>query len=489
MSPMSEMSVQLKRKLNEECGVMGVFGDAESANLIYLGLHALQHRGQEGCGIVTLENSGNEPRFEVHKSFGLVADSVTREVIAKLTGNSGIGHVRYSTQGGRLVQNIQPFHFRTSIGPIAIAHNGNLTNANKIRKELEEGGSIFQSTSDTEVFVHLIARSRAATLKERIAEVMPMVHGAYSLVILAQGALYALRDPFGFRPLVLGKRGQATIVASETCALDLMDADLLREVEPGEVVEISVGGIKSFFPVEKKPASFCAFEPIYFARPDSRIFGDEIYTIRRQMGVVLAKEAPVEADVVIAVPDSGVPMAIGYSAASGIPMELGLVRNHYVGRTFIEPTQAIRDFGVKLKLKPSRAVLNGKRVVVVDDSLVRGTTSAKILRMVRAAGATEIHFRVGSPPITHSCYYGVDTPSRDQLLAAQKNVEEICELIGADSLAFLSIEGMKSALGTSKANSYCMACFSGNYRENIHCEIVPQPTDGKGPGLRSGIKR
>jgi amidophosphoribosyltransferase len=325
-------------------------------------------------------------------------------------------------------------------------------------------------------------------LKERIAEVMPMVNGAYSLVILAEGTLYALRDPFGFRPLVLGRRGDATIVASETCALDLMDAEYLREVEPGEVVEISASGIKSFSPAPTKKAAFCAFEPIYFARPDSKVFGDEIYSMRRQMGVVLAKEAPTDADVVIAIPDSGVPMAIGYSAESGIPLELGLVRNHYVGRTFIEPTQAIRDFGVKLKLNPSRAVLAGKRVVVVDDSLVRGTTSAKILRMLRAAGAKEIHFRIGSPPITHSCFYGVDTPSRGQLLAAQKNVDEIRELIGADSLAFLSIDGLKSALGSSRASSYCLACFSGNYQESIHQEIIPQPTDGKGPGLRSGVK-
>lgn len=481
---------------------MGVFGDAEAANLIYLGLHALQHRGQEGCGIVT-HNQGNkkgdiksdtrsdinggESRFEVHKAFGLVADSVTHDVIAKLTGDSGIGHVRYSTQGGRLVQNIQPFFFRTSIGPIAIAHNGNLTNAAKIRQDLESSGSIFQSTSDTEVFVHLIARSRAATLRERIAEVMPMVNGAYSLVILAEEALFAVRDPFGFRPLVLGKRGEATVVASETCALDLIDADYLREVEPGEVVEISATGMKSFSPIPKKSSAFCAFEPIYFARPDSKIFGDEIYTMRRQMGVVLAKEAPAVADVVIAIPDSGVPMAIGYAAASGIPLELGLVRNHYVGRTFIEPTQAIRDFGVKLKLNPSRAVLAGKRVVVVDDSLVRGTTSAKILRMLRAAGAVEIHFRIGSPPITHSCFYGVDTPRRRQLLAAQKNVDQIREIIGADSLAFLSIEGLKSALGPARSGSYCFACFNGNYQENIHQDVVGQPTDGKGPGLRSGL--
>jgi len=475
------------RKLNEECGVMGVYGHPEAANMVYLGLYALQHRGQEACGIVTLdEGTPSGAQLRIHKSFGLVADHITREDLAKLTGTRGIGHVRYSTQGGRLVQNIQPFHCRTALGNLAIAHNGNLTNADKIRAGLESGGSIFQSTSDTEVFVHLIARSQARSIRERIFEVMAAVNGAYSLVIMTDDHLYAVRDPNGFRPLVLGRLGDSTIVASETCALDLIDAEFIREVLPGEVVEIGRSGMTSFTPLAKRESAFCAFEPIYFARPDSTIFGDEIYRLRKQMGVELAREAPATADVVIAIPDSGVPMAMGYASETKLPLELGLVRNHYVGRTFIEPSQSIRDFGVKLKLNAARSALRGKSVVVVDDSLVRGTTSAKIFRMLRAAGATQIHFRIGSPPITHSCFYGVDTPERGQLLAAQKSVDAIRQQIGADSLAFLSITGLRRALGGESGRSFCFACFSGDYKEPIHREIPRQPTDGVGPGLRSG---
>lgn len=469
----------------EECGVVGVLGDPEAANLVYLSLYALQHRGQEASGIVTLEKSGD---FHVHKAFGLVRDAFSKEVIDKLVGTAGIGHNRYSTHGGRMIQNVQPFFFKTAIGAIAIAQNGNLTNADQLRDELEASGSIFQSTSDTEVFTHLLAKSTADDVLERIFEVMAKVKGAYSLVLLTKDRMFAVRDPFGFRPLVMGRRGSAVVVASETCALDLIDVSFDREINPGEVLEIFPDGfVRSHYPIKTDKKGFCSFEPIYFARPDSLIYGEQIYELRKKMGSILARESHVEADVVVAVPDSGVPMAVGYGNQSGIPMELGLVRNHYIGRTFIEPSQSIRDFGVKLKLNPVTSVLKGKRVVIVDDSLVRGTTSVKILRMIRQAGAKEVHFRLGSPPITHSCYFGVDTPRRNQLLAAQRTVDEIREFIGADSLAFLSVDGLKEALGDEK-HSYCFGCFSGSYPEDICVPIMEQPTDQSGgPGFRSGV--
>jgi amidophosphoribosyltransferase len=468
----------------EECGVVGVMGDPEAAKLIYLGLYALQHRGQEAAGIVTMDKQGE---FHGHKAFGLVGDGFTKDILAKLDGNTGIGHNRYSTSGAsRMVQNIQPFSFKTQLGPVAIAHNGNLTNADQLRLELEAKGSIFQSTSDTEVFMHLIARSDKDQLLDRIVEAMKKVKGAYSLVLLTKDRLFALRDPYGFRPLVMGRRGSAVVVASETCALELIDADIEREIAPGEIVEIFPDGFaRSYFPVQNPRKAFCSFEPIYFARPDSQIFGEEIYNLRKKMGAILAREAHVEADVVIAVPDSGVPMALGYAAEAGLPLELGLVRNHYVGRTFIEPSQSIRDFGVKLKLNPVGSSLRDKRVIVVDDSLVRGTTSVKILRMIRKAGAKEIHMRLGSPPITHSCYFGVDTPERGQLLAAQRNVEEIRDFIGADTLAFLSTKGLREALGSDNCNN---GCFNGDYPEDPCRPIPPQPTDATGgPGLKAGF--
>lgn len=472
----------------EECGVVGVMGDPEAAKLIYLGLFALQHRGQEASGIVTI---GEKGELHGHKAFGLVGDAFTADILTQMKGLAGIGHNRYSTTGAsQMVQNIQPFSFKTPHGSMAIAHNGNLTNADVIRRELEAQGSIFQSTSDSEIFMHLIAKSRQEQLLDRVVEVMGQVKGAYSLVLLTKDRLFAVRDPFGFRPLVLGRRGQAVVVASETCALDLIDASFEREVAPGEIVEIYQDGfIRSYFPVEKVKKAFCSFEPIYFARPDSQIFGEEIYSLRKRMGACLARESHVEADVVIAVPDSGVPMALGYASEVKLPLELGLVRNHYIGRTFIEPSQSIRDFGVKLKLNPVGSTLKGKRVVVVDDSLVRGTTSVKILRMLRKAGAKEIHMRLGSPPITHSCYFGVDTPERSQLLAAQQNIEEIRDFIGADTLAFLSREGLKEALGHRNCDNYCYGCFSGDYPEDTGQEIHPQPTDRLGgPGLRAGFK-
>lgn len=473
----------------EECGVVGVMGDPEAAKLIYLGLFALQHRGQEAAGIVTISEAGE---LHGHKAFGLVGDGFTADILSNIKGRAGIGHNRYSTTGAsQMVQNIQPFSFKTPLGSMAIAHNGNLTNADVIRRELEAQGSIFQSTSDSEIFMHLIAKSRQEQLLDRVIEVMGQVKGAYSLVLLTKDRIFALRDPFGFRPLVLGRRGQAVVVASETCALDLIDATFEREIAPGEIVEIYQDGfIRSYFPVEKVRKAFCSFEPIYFARPDSQVFGEEIYSLRKRMGACLARESHVEADVVIAVPDSGVPMALGYASEVKLPLELGLVRNHYIGRTFIEPSQSIRDFGVKLKLNPVGSTLRGKRVVVVDDSLVRGTTSVKILRMLRKAGAAEIHMRLGSPPITHSCYFGVDTPERSQLLAAQQNIEEIRDFIGADTIAFLSREGLKEALGRSNCNNYCYGCFSGDYPEDTGQEIQAQPTDLLGgPGLRAGFKQ
>ena len=471
--------------LHEECGVVGVVGDKEAANLIYLSLYALQHRGQEAAGIVTINKEG---AFSGHKAFGLVGDGFSKDVLSKLEGKVGIGHNRYSTAGGRMVQNIQPFSFNTAIGSLAIAHNGNITNAQSLREELESQGSIFQSTSDTEVFMHLLARSEQDTILERIVEVMKIVKGAYSLLLLTKDRLFALRDPFGFRPLVMGRKGSAVVVASETCALDLIDAEFEREIAPGEVVEIHNDGfIKPHYPVPSPRKAFCSFEPIYFARPDSQVFHEDIYALRKKMGSILARESHVDADVVIAVPDSGVPMALGYANEAGLPMELGLVRNHYVGRTFIEPSQSIRDFGVKLKLNPVASCLKGKRVIVVDDSLVRGTTSVKILRMIRQAGAKEIHMRLGSPPITHSCYFGVDTPERGQLLAAQRDVEEMREYIGADSLGFLSVEGLREALGKDNCSNYCYGCFSGDYPEDIGREVEVQPTDTKGPGLRAGV--
>lgn len=481
----------MKQSFREECGVIGVFGDKEAAKLAYLGLFAQQHRGQEGCGIVTLDHcsdSGENTKFRAHKSFGLVADSFTQKTLQELTGEFAIGHVRYSTQGGHIIQNVQPFYFKSALGSLAIAHNGNLTNAESLRKELEDSGSIFQSTSDTEVFVHLIARADARTVRDRIFSSMLRVQGAYSIVLMSEEALFAFRDPYGFRPLVLGKKNDAYIVASETCALDLIDAEFVREIQPGEVVQITKDGLESFYPVAKKTTAFCSFEPIYFARPDSQIFGDVIYTLRKKMGTILAREAPApDAEVVIAVPDSGVPMAMGYAEQAKIPLELGLVRNHYVGRTFIQPEQEIRDFAVRLKLNPVLSVLKGKSVVVVDDSIVRGTTSAKIIRMIRQAGARNIHLRVGSPPITHSCFYGVDTPHREKLLAAQKNVDQIREFLGCDSIGYLSNEGLREALGDQKQTRFCTACFTGRYLEQIHATIVSQPTDQTGPGLRSGI--
>ena len=443
----------------EKCGVVGVFGHPEAANLAYLGLCALQHRGQEAAGIV----SSDGQVLVSHRGLGLVTDIFPEPIIRRLRGHAAIGHNRYSTTGGsQHLKNAQPLVVEYGRGGLALAHNGNLVNAERLRAELEGRGSIFQSTVDTEVIIHLIASSTADTLEDRVVDALHQVRGAYSLVFLAPDKLIAVRDPHGFRPLVLGRVKGAWVVASETCALDLVDAEYEREIEPGEMVVMTEGGLVSYHPFTKVTGAACIFEHIYFARPDSTIFGRSVYQSRKELGRTLAREAGVPADVVIPVPDSGVPAAIGFAEAAGIPFEMGLIRNHYVGRTFIEPRDAIRHFGVKVKLNAQRNVLEGKRVVVVDDSTVRGTTSRKIVKMIRDAGATEVHMRISSPPTTNPCYYGIDTPTRAELIASSHDVDEIRRYITADSLAYLSTEGMYGFLGGTQPG-YCDACFTGRY--------------------------
>ena len=446
-------------KFHEECGVVGVFGRAEAANLAYLGLYALQHRGQEGAGIASTNNDG----IISHRGLGLVADVFDEEVIRRLDGESAIGHNRYSTSGQTLLRNTQPFVVEYSLGSLAVAHNGNFTNAGGLRADLESNGAIFQSTVDTEVLVHLIAQSRKSNLYDRTIDALSTVKGAYSLLFLSESELIAARDPYGFRPLVLGHfEGGGHVVASETCALDLMEATYDREVEPGEVVHITSDGVRSVHPFKGAPKRSCIFEYVYFSRPDSEVFGRNVYEVRKEMGRQLAREAAVEADIVIPVPDSGVPAALGYADEAEIPFEMGLIRNHYVGRTFIEPTDSIRHFGVKVKLNAQRQVLEGKRVIVIDDSIVRGTTSRKIVKMLRQAGATEVHFRVSAPPTVSPCYYGVDTPTDSELVANQKTVPELCKFILADSLAFLSNDGLYSFMGGNDS-TFCDACFTRDY--------------------------
>jgi len=444
-------------KLKEECGVFGIWGNPEAANLTYLGLHALQHRGQESAGIVSSDGS----TLHLHKELGLVTDVFDADKLARLPGSAAIGHVRYGTAGGRGIKNAQPFAVDCDGKPVAIAHNGNLVDATARRVELEKDGAIFFSTSDTEVILHLLARQQAAGFSTRIVRALERVQGAYSLLFLTDDAMVGVRDPRGFRPLILGKLKDAWILASETCALDLIEAEYVREIEPGELVVIDADGVHSSFPFPKAPPARCIFEHVYFARPDSLVFGTSVYEARTRQGAQLAKEHPVDADVVIPCPDSGVPAAIGYAEASGIPFAMGLVRSHYIGRTFIEPTQSIRHFGVKLKLNALRKVLEGKRVVVVDDSIVRGTTSRKVVKMLRSAGASEIHLRISSPPTSWPCYYGVDTPSRAELISASHTVDEIAKYVTADSLGYLSLEGLHQAVGSMEG--YCHACFSGDY--------------------------
>lgn len=454
-------------KLKEECGVFGIWSAPEAANLTYLGLHALQHRGQEGAGIVSTDGTS----LHMHRDVGLVSEIFGAEVLARLPGRSAIGHVRYSTAGGGGMRNLQPFAVQTGHSPLAIAHNGNLVNAEAKRRELEKQGSIFFSTSDTEVILHLVARRSEPQLHERIAGALREVDGAYSLLFLTNDRMIGVRDPHGFRPLILGRFKESWVLCSETCALDLIEAEYVREVEPGEMVVIDDSGVRSFFPFPKAEPARCIFEHIYFARPDSILFGQSVYATRVRMGAQLAAEHPIEADLVIPVPDSGVPSAIGYAQASGIPFGMGLVRSHYVGRTFIEPAQSIRHFGVKLKLNALGDELKGKRVIVVDDSIVRGTTSRKIVKLLRKAGASEVHLRISSPPTAWPCYYGIDTPSRQELIASTHTVEEITKYVTADSVGYLSLEGLHAAVG-SDGRGYCDACFSGRY-------VVPFP-NGEG---------
>ena len=466
------------------CGVFGIHGHEEAANIAYLGLHSLQHRGQESAGLVAAEG---RLRRSVH--MGLVSDAFNRETLAKLPGRAAIGHVRYSTAGSSELRNAQPLLFEYVDGSISIGHNGNLVNATELRAQLEAEGSIFQTSSDTEVIIHLMARARPSDVAEELARLrtgqepglggafrddvvarlmiaLRQVRGAYSLVLLTDDeTMIGARDPHGFRPLVLGRLKDSYVLSSESSSFDLIEAELIREINPGELVVIRKGGLVSHQLVaEVPPPRFCVFEHVYFARPDALLNGKSIYKARQRMGARLAQEAPVDAEVVIPVPDSGVPAAVGYSRESGIPFEMGLIRSHYVGRTFIEPQDSIRHFGVRLKLSPVRAVVDGKRVVVVDDSLVRGTTSRKIVKMLRAAGAREVHVRVSAPPTTHPCFYGIDTPNRSELVAASHTIEEIARYITCDSLAYLSHDGLMAAVSTDAAGSgYCSACFTGNY--------------------------
>jgi len=442
---------------------MGIYGHPEAANMVYLGLYALQHRGQESCGIVTSDGRG----LISHRQMGLVADAFKEDVIKRLEGQNAIGHNRYSTQGQSHLKNAQPFVVEYSQGPIAISHNGNLVNGTLLRNELEQAGSIFQSTTDTEVIIHLIATSKEPTLMGRIVEALSRCRGAYSLLFLTLDKLIAARDPYGFRPLVMGrfpegKNRGAYVFASETCALDLIEAEYVRDVEPGEIVTIGPDGVESLKPFPPAPQAKCIFEYIYFARPDSKLFGHNVYQVRKALGRQLARESGVDADMVTPVPDSGVPAAMGFAEESKIPLEFGLIRNHYVGRTFIEPQQTIRNFGVKIKLNAQRDVLQGKRVIVVDDSIVRGTTSRKIIRMLRDAGAKEVHLRISSPATTGPCYYGIDTPTRGELIASANTVEEIRRFVEADTLAYLSDEGMY-AYFNGERKGFCDACFTGNY--------------------------
>ena len=447
-------------KFKDECGVFGIKPHPESANMTYLGLYALQHRGQESAGLV----SHNGKTLSCYKRMGLVADVFNREILNKMEGSAAIGHVRYSTAGSSLLENAQPLLITCQHGQIAVAHNGNLVNANQIRRKLGKIGSIFNTDSDSEVILHLVAKSNKTNLEDAIIEALDQVEGAYSCVFITEDKLIAVRDPHGFRPLMMGSLGEATVFASETCAFDLLDARFEREVKPGEMVVVNDMGMRRCLkPFEEKPTKQCIFEHIYFARPDGVMFGESTQEYREALGMQLAKESAVEADLVIPVPDSGVCAAIGYSRESGIPFAFGLIRNHYVGRTFIEPKQSIRHFGVKIKLNPVRNLIEGKRVVVVDDSLVRGTTSRKIVKMLRQVGAVEVHMRISAAPTTHPCFYGIDTPTRKELIASSHSVEEIRRYIEADSLSYISLQGMMASLQRSKPENYCHACFSGEY--------------------------
>ena len=462
----------MEDKFHDECGIFGVYGHPEAAKLAYLGLYAQQHRGQESAGIV----SSNGKKIYPHKSMGQVAEVFTEDVLKRLRGWLAIGHTRYSTAGDTVLLNAQPLTASFNKGLVSLAHNGNLTNARQLRKRLEEGGSIFQTTSDTEVILHLVARSSKKDFEEALADSLLQVEGAYSLVVLHHDQLYAVRDPHGFRPLVIGMLPRpaspaagpepgtdtAFVFASETCAFDLIGAQYIGEVHPGEIVRVDRQGLRVSRFAPETPHAFCIFEHVYFSRPDSVVFGRSVHHSRENLGRRLAREAPADADLVVPVPDSGVAAAIGYSAESGLPFKFALIRNHYIGRTFIEPEQNIRDFGVKLKLNPVRSILEGQRVVLVDDSIVRGTTSRKIVRIIREAGAREVHVRISCPPTVGPCYYGIDTPTQKELIASSHSVDEIRRYLGADSLAYLSLDGLREAVGDT-GGEFCTACYTGNY--------------------------
>jgi amidophosphoribosyltransferase len=457
---------------NEECGVFGIYSSPDAAAHTALGLHALQHRGQEAAGIVSFQNG----QFFSHKAVGRVGDNFSsKDVIDELKGDIAIGHVRYSTSGGKQARNIQPVFAEFNFGGMAIAHNGNLTNAMTLRKELINSGSIFQSTMDTEIFIHLLANSSITKVVDRLTDVLKKVEGAYSLVAMTQKKLIGARDPLGVRPLSLGRLGDSYILASETCAFDIIGAKFERDIEPGELVIIDKDGIHSSKPQGNTKPRFCIFEYVYFARPDSVLEGRNVYEVRKRIGEELAKESSVMADVVVPVPDSGVPAAIGYAKQAGLPFELGIIRNHYIGRTFIEPTDQVRNLGVKLKHNANAEVLRGKDVILIDDSIVRGTTSKKIVAMVREAGARKIHMRIASPPTTDPCFYGVDTPEKSKLIAANNSVAEIAKIIGVDSLEFLSVDGLYRATGhksrDNNAPQFCDACFTGDYPIEVTDDI------------------
>ncbi len=474
---------------HDECGVFGVFGHEEASKLAYLGLYALQHRGQESAGIVSSDGS----ELHLHRAMGEVEEIFQPRVLAKLPGKMAIGHTRYSTAGDKALLNAQPIVIDCNKGKLALGHNGNLTNAAEWRRKLEHRGSIFQTNSDTEVIVHLIARSQARNLSGALGDALNQVEGAYSLLVLTPDELYAVRDPRGFRPLVLGKLppanggGETWLVASETCAFDLLNAQYVREIAPGEMVRISRAGIESIHFAPEKQHQQCIFEHVYFSRPDSIIFGRSVNESREALGRLLARQHPVNADIVVPVPDSGVPAAVGYALESKIPFRMGLIRNHYIGRTFIEPSQAIRNFGVKLKLNPVRSLIDGQRIVLVDDSIVRGTTSRKIVRMVREAGAKEVHVRISCPPTISPCYYGVDTPTREELIASSSTPEEICKFIGADSVGYLSMAGLKQAVNDTQGR-FCTSCYTGVYPTDLVQLEVREGSAKNGGAMTSNAK-
>jgi len=454
--------------LNEECGIFGVFGHQDAAQLTYYGLHSLQHRGQEGTGIVVSDGK----TLKGIKGEGLVTEIFTTEAMTQLTGTAAIGHVRYATAGGGGYENVQPLLFHSQSGSLALAHNGNLVNANSLKHQLETQGSIFQTSSDSEVLAHLIRRSGFPHMNDRVKNALSMLKGAYAYLIMTETELMVALDPHGLRPLSLGCLGDAYVVASETCAFDVIGVEYIRDIQPGELLIINENGLTSERFAMSTTKAICMMEYVYFSRPDSNIQGINVHTARKSLGKRLAVEAPIEADVVTGVPDSSISAAIGYAEATGIPYEMGLIKNKYVGRTFIQPSQSLREQGVKMKLSAVRGVVEGKRVIMVDDSIVRGTTSRRIVKMLKEAGATEVHVVISSPPIKNPCFYGIDTSTKEELIASDKSVEEIRELIGADSLTFLSVEGMTNALGQDGTNGYCLGCFTGDYPTEIYPDTL-----------------